>query len=174
MCIFIEGALYCAIPPSVKKTPPPKVRQIILNLNATRAVNLRLPEHKRIKTVIFNRWTSDFALLQYYLAEAGFGSVILKGKQETGSRQNVIREFQHPRAQKIKLGVDVDATLARRLDPTEYHRLKHAYVLTMSEAGLEGLNLTRLSDHRNGRILDASRTEPTQRTICASWSNAFQ
>ncbi|KAJ9091741.1 hypothetical protein QFC19_008951 [Naganishia cerealis] len=147
VAIFAEGADYSAVPPvDSDLSNPPKINQMLKVVDGIRKADRSLRRDGQRRIVVFVRWTSGFHLLQYYLAARGHGSVVLTGGQDTRTRKETIRIFQQPTAGKIVLGSDIEEALEQKMSKAELHNLTHAYVLVMSEAGLEGLNLTRPSE----------------------------
>ncbi|KAJ9112106.1 hypothetical protein QFC22_006407, partial [Naganishia vaughanmartiniae] len=104
------------------------------------------PEEKRRKICIYIRWTSGFPIIQYHLLRAGLGSVTLSGSDSAQERDRIVQKMQQPTAHMIDVSTKNMRGLQRDQRTKKAPLLLHSNILILSEAGGEGLNLTRISE----------------------------
>lgn len=102
-----------------------------------------LPLSQRRKIVGYCYWSKSFPILQYYLASFDFASVVLDGDMDTETRRKIIVGFQDDRPQHVKLSKKNAKQVDNAKSKHDMNAIDVASVLLMSNAGFEGLNLTR-------------------------------
>ncbi|KAJ9116280.1 hypothetical protein QFC22_004720 [Naganishia vaughanmartiniae] len=149
--IFLKSAQYAGIPIEIVDgmsfiTASAKIVKAVAICKAIIEEDKDKPDSEKRKICIFVRWTSGFPLIQYHLLQAGLGSICLNGSHSAEEREKIVQQVQQDRAHPI--GASSKATRALKTDARTKgnSEIFDSHILILSEAGGEGLNLTRISE----------------------------
>ena len=149
--IFLESAQYPGTPIKLQDgttgiRASAKVKKTIEMCKGIVEEDNALPIEKGRKICIFKKWTSGFPVLQYHLLLAGLGSVTLSGSNTAQERDAIVQKLQQARPHLMDIsGKEIRALRGDRRTKEQPHVL-NSNALILSEAGGEGLNLTRISE----------------------------